>query len=323
MADHNGSNGNAEGDGGTAAAAAQPTTLMSSFFPSPPSYFANFTQANLDLARKLIDHPSYSLDKVKSASAEDPKTWLTMQNDVLKELEISDDEIERLKDVNLASLVVPPEVDLVEADGHWMAFGQAWPIHEKLPTLEEMGVKQLYKTPTTWEERRQALQALLHTVLHTYLRLLSILTSGPPSLTAEQAAFQTGQQGQIIKTQADTAIEHIRLSAINIHHLCNEWRPVQARENLKMLMRNQIQERKRRTSEVRETCKEISQRLAHLKTYKPGQSAALDTELSQRAASIDIDDSALKRQAKVPEPLSAKDKATARMLRRLEELEQT
>lgn len=89
-------------------------------------------------------------------------------------------------------------------------------------------------------------------MLHTYLRLLSILTSGPPSLSAEQAAFQNGQHGQVIKTQADTAIEHIKLAAINIHHLCNEWRPVQARENLKMLMRDQIEERKRRTNEVRE-----------------------------------------------------------------------
>lgn len=101
-------------------------------------------------------------------------------------------------------------------------------------------------------DRRQALQALLHTLLHTYLRLLSILTAGPPSLTAEQAAFQSGTQGDVIKTQADTAIEHIRIAAINIHHLCNEWRPIQARENLKLLMRSQIEERRRRTSEVKQ-----------------------------------------------------------------------
>jgi hypothetical protein len=147
-------------------------------------------------------------------------------------------------------------------------------IHEKLPTLEEMGVRQLYKTPITWEgrftsfsshiafnplltllyilpDRRQALYTLLHTVLHTYLRLLSILTKGPPSLSAEQAAFASGH-GHQVKTQADTAIEHIRVASINIHHLCNEWRPVQARETLKDLMINQIQERKRRTAEVRE-----------------------------------------------------------------------
>ena len=123
MADSNATAGGGNADNG----AAQATTLMSSFFPSPPSYFANFTQANLDLAKKLVAHPSYSLDQVKS-NTDDPKAWLAMQNTVLKELDVSDDEIERVKDVDLASLVTPPDVDLVEADGHWMAFGQAWPV---------------------------------------------------------------------------------------------------------------------------------------------------------------------------------------------------
>lgn len=112
----------ATGDG-----AAHPTTLMSSFFPSPPSYFANFTKANLDLAQKLVGHPSYSLEQVK-LDKEDPKAWLAMQSTILKELGLSKDEIERLKNVDLASLVTPPDVDLIEADGHWMAFGQAWPV---------------------------------------------------------------------------------------------------------------------------------------------------------------------------------------------------
>lgn len=112
----------ADGDG-----AVQATTLMSSFFPSPPSSFANFTQANLDLARKLLEHPSYSLKQVK-ANTEEPKAWLAMQNSVLKEMEIPDEELERVKGVDLASLISPPDVDLVEADGHWMAFGQAWPV---------------------------------------------------------------------------------------------------------------------------------------------------------------------------------------------------
>lgn len=113
--------------GDTAAVAVQPATLMSSFFPSPPSHFANFTQANLDLARKLVEHPSYSSEDVQT-NTDNPKAWLTMQNTVLKELEVSDEELERVKDVDLASLLTPPDVDLVEADGHWMAFGQAWPV---------------------------------------------------------------------------------------------------------------------------------------------------------------------------------------------------
>lgn len=103
---------------------------------------------------------------------------------------------------------------------------------------------------TSLQDRRQALHALLRTVLYTYLRLLTVLVQGPPSLKAEQEAINAGRAA-FIKTEADTVIEHIRLASINIHHLCNEWRPVQARETLKHMMRTQIDERKARTAEVR------------------------------------------------------------------------
>ena len=143
-------------------------------------------------------------------------------------------------------------------------------IREELPSLDAMGVKQLYATPhdfegnahTQWtlsdnslrshKGRRKALHALLHTLLHTYLRLLTILVQGPPSLIAEEAAFHAAPHDPAaLKTQSDSAIEHIRLAAINIHHLCNEWRPIQARETMKLLMRNQIDERKERIVEMR------------------------------------------------------------------------
>jgi len=377
----------AGGDG-----AVQPTTLMSSFFPSPPSSFASFTKDNLDLARKLVEHPSYSLEQVK-ANTEDPKAWLEMQNRVLQEMEISDEEIERVKDIDLASLVTPPDVDLIEADGHWMAFGQAWPVRKAnirnisgtwLTLASFPRSTRSYRLWKTWvsgssikplqhgkvceeshlaysgndadsaltdTDRRQALQALLHTALHTYLRLLSILTAGPPSLTAEQAAFQSGRHGEVIKTQADTAIEHIKLASINIHHLCNEWRPVQARENLKMLMRVQIEERKRRTKEIQtrvqshalvfhgtshsihkdlnlltahcRTCEEISQRLAALKTLKTKSDVKEDNSLASRASSMAIDESARSKVAIEPVQQSIKEKARARMLQRLEKLEKS
>lgn len=57
-----------------------------------------------------------------------------MQNTVLKELDVSEDELQRLQNVDLASLTTPPDVDLIEADGHWMAFGQAWPVRCALIT---------------------------------------------------------------------------------------------------------------------------------------------------------------------------------------------
>jgi mediator of RNA polymerase II transcription subunit 7 len=110
--------------------------------------------------------------------------------------------------------------------------------------------------------RRQALHALLHTLLHTYLRLLGALTSGPPSLHAETSFLSSlssapppnldsAAAALALRTQADAAVAHIRLASINVHHLCNEWRPVQARETLRALMRAQIAARRRKTDELR------------------------------------------------------------------------
>lgn len=106
--------------------------------------------------------------------------------------------------------------------------------------------------------RRKALHSLLHTMLHTYLLLLGILRHGPPSLVAEQAAHhRTQDQMQTLSdavpgTEADAAISHIRTTAVNIHHICNEWRPVQARQILKQIMRAQIDGRKKRITEMQE-----------------------------------------------------------------------
>jgi mediator of RNA polymerase II transcription subunit 7 len=81
---------------------------------------------------------------------------------------------------------------------------------------------------------------------------LTILVQGPPSIVAEEAAFHAAPHDPAaLKTQSDSAIEHIRLAAINIHHLCNEWRPIQARETMKLMMRNQIEDRKDRIAEMR------------------------------------------------------------------------
>jgi len=41
--------------------------------------------------------------------------------------------------------------------------------------------------------------------------------------------------------------DNLRLVAINMHHLLNELRPVQARESLLRYMRLQIEERKQKT----------------------------------------------------------------------------
>lgn len=114
--------------------AGQPTALMSSFFPSPPAYFAHFTTRNLELAQKLVSHPEYKAEEKRRSpidtqeDTDSHSSWKDVQSRLLGLLDVSGEEKERVKDIDLASLVTPPDVDLIEEDGHWMAFGQAWPV---------------------------------------------------------------------------------------------------------------------------------------------------------------------------------------------------
>lgn len=101
-------------------------TMMSSFFPSPPSYISSFTPSNVALARRLIALPSFSYDEYKRDY--DPTIWKVKQGELLLELGVPDDVRQSVADTDLVALVKPPEVELIEQDGHWMSFGQAWPV---------------------------------------------------------------------------------------------------------------------------------------------------------------------------------------------------
>lgn len=274
----------------------QQQELMSSFFPSPPSYYKHFTPENIALAKRFVArlHSSKRKDEPILAASEDrdggqeQQDWVKVQEGILREMGESPDRIDSLRDVDLQLLVEAPDITEIEREGHWLSFGQVWPVREELPSLLDMGVKQLYSLSednfqgqplcrgffrllgavcaerlkdvlsfppprgfTFMTARRQALHTLLHTILLTYLRLLGVLIDGPPSLAAEQARMTgSAPDSSFLGTQADSLIDHIRVAAINIHHLCNEWRPIQARETLKLLMRAQIEERKARTRDM-------------------------------------------------------------------------
>lgn len=92
--------------------------LMSSFFPSPPSIYTLFTQCNLSLAKQLVSHPLFILN---------PEDWKAQQSSILKESLVDEQEIEKVNQIDLRTLIQPPDIDVIEGDGHWMAFGQVWP----------------------------------------------------------------------------------------------------------------------------------------------------------------------------------------------------
>ena len=97
---------------------------MSSFFPSPPAAYRSFTPRNLALARQLVAHPAFV--PLRSLPDGTPNNY----DDILRDLHVGQEEIDRLNaaSLDLTTLVKPPDVDLIEEDGHWMAFGQVWPV---------------------------------------------------------------------------------------------------------------------------------------------------------------------------------------------------
>lgn len=89
---------------------APPDEFDTSFFPAPSPYYARYTTRNLALP----------LDALISDVVGEPAPFRR------EEME-------------------PPNVDWVVEDGSYSVFGETWPIDEKLPTLEDMGVKEMFE----------------------------------------------------------------------------------------------------------------------------------------------------------------------------------
>ncbi|KAI5477729.1 Mediator complex, subunit Med7 [Pseudohyphozyma bogoriensis] len=156
--------------------------LDSSFFPSPSHFYKRYTSANLALP------PSAFLPPIPG--------------------EIEPDSVKREE-------LEPPNVDWVVERGSYAVFGETWPVEEVSPTLEEMGVTEMFNRG---EDRTTSLLTLLRTMLVTYTTLISSLLAPPPSITVPQPAEPP---------DPERLVNHIRLISINMHFLVNELRPGQ------------------------------------------------------------------------------------------------
>jgi len=87
-----------------------------------------------------------------------------------------------------------------------------------LPSLTDTGCQQLYSASGNW---RSELLKLNRSLIAAFLDLIEILIKCPDN------------EERIEK------IETIRTLFINIHHLINEYRPVQARDTLRQLIKHQ------------------------------------------------------------------------------------
>ncbi|MBW0461545.1 hypothetical protein O181_001260 [Austropuccinia psidii MF-1] len=229
--------------------------VNSSFFPPPPTRYRLFTNRNITLANRLVERFN---DKKLSWTVFDPTLQRQELVDLTSKIAVVENDLHQIENVDLISLLKPPNLDWVRENGGWTAFGdwEPWPGKSSLASLE--GMPKLYDESM---ERKEALQALLNTLIHSYLQLLDVLGKhGPTSM----AVLNESNQGQVT-SNTDQIVSHIELAAFNMHGLCNELRPRQARETLKLMMAEQAREKREKAHMILETCEKLKVKLASLK----------------------------------------------------------
>lgn len=173
-----------------------------SAWPEPPTYYKRYTDENLGLLKQA------------------KKTGNFPENPIIAPL---------VPEFQLEALEPPlPPTD------EYTIFDQKWQIEDRLPTLEEMGVKQLF--PEAEIDRVQELKKLNRSLIVHFLELLDVLVKTPEEF--------------------GNSIENISTIFINMHHILNAYRPHQARETLRLLMENQLATKRQKTEELRAKSKE-------------------------------------------------------------------
>ncbi|KAK4048504.1 hypothetical protein OIV83_004672 [Microbotryomycetes sp. JL201] len=242
--------------------------LDTSFFPAPAHYYKRYTDYNLSIQDKdaAIDAPQGGTDA----------------------------RVLRRRDLD------PPDVDEIVRHGSYSVFGETWPVEEQLPSLAHMGVREMFDKG---QDRSQSLSTLLRAMLVTYTQLVSSLLQPPPSLEATEQ-YMAQNQGQEPQTDSERLVEHIRLISVNMHHLVNELRPVQARETLKSMMRQQIERRRAKTAAINQRCAELYDILTGLR----GQNEPQKSQAARSTAEIhkqDLNDDAWNRLVKMADLAAA------------------
>ena len=91
---------------------------------------------------------------------------------------------------------------------------------------------------------KKELKKLNHSILIAYLDLLEILIKAPTKeLPRDQQQIDFNTEQQTFKTLRDQKLEDIELLFINMHHLINELRPHQARDNIRCILEMQKKQR--------------------------------------------------------------------------------
>ncbi|KAJ7751241.1 MED7 protein-domain-containing protein [Mycena maculata] len=203
-------------------------------FPSPPSHYTKYTAHNLALLAlynsRLPDHPNPVQHQVLSDQSDVPE-WPVTQ-------------------------LEKPRIDwiLEEPDAHYDVFGERWLVKDKIPSYAESGGNQLYpQDPGV--DRRPALLSILRSLLVTYSSLTSSVLAPPPTMSVPESEAPEWQGH----------VEWITVLGQNLMAAANDLRPVQARGNLELMMRRQLDLRREETKTLHAKCDVLEAKLKDLR----------------------------------------------------------
>ncbi|KJH43033.1 MED7 protein [Dictyocaulus viviparus] len=122
--------------------------------------------------------------------------------------------------VNQGAVLPPPPVQTV-----FTVFGEEYRLEDDIiRSLASQNIKQLYPTKYDWKTEMKKLN---RSVVVAFLDLLDILVRCPDH------------------PERNEKINDIQTIFINMHHLINEYRPLQARDTLRMVQSQQLKELKK------------------------------------------------------------------------------
>ncbi|KAK0640802.1 MED7 protein-domain-containing protein [Cercophora newfieldiana] len=171
----------------------------------------------------------------KDFTPENISRFETIKQDYAEKNGLDPDAVVRVPDLpeELWCLQPPAEPE----DGKWRVFGQDMSLDEELQSLEAAGVQRLgpLKEPEGTDgkhiDRAFELKKLAKSLLLNFLELMGLMGHNT--------------------SHAQVKVEDIKTLFLNFHHILNEYRPHQAREQLIQMMQDRLDSTRAETAAVR------------------------------------------------------------------------
>ncbi|GMM34999.1 mediator complex subunit [Saccharomycopsis crataegensis] len=268
---------------------------IADLYPPPPPYYEFFTTQNIAKANQWIKQHEIKKN-INNGEEDEDEEQVTEQNSNNDGDGKTNNNNEQLKlptgtfasypDDEIRFLLPPPKPE----GPTYRLFGNIWQFEDKMPSLKEMGVEQLYnddvknqdevddKNMITVEEEKEKKE---EEKKEQEVDSKDLVENPNDELSEEDSNSSLKRINELKKlfkslllnfleligivsknpTLYPEKLEQIRIVLINIHHLLNEYRPHQARESLILMLQNQVTATKKEIAEIKRGCQMVEERL--------------------------------------------------------------